>query len=205
MVVGDQFDVMKFAVLILIGLTSACSMIAPRQSVRTENPSPIYSVDTYEPIGQSLLLECGVYADVFRGGELIAGAVPLVVQDNLDCRFSQTHPKATWESESVLRFINASEESEEKDKVIVANKSRHVVKLLRVDAGDIFLAMDLNPSTELSVGIKHRQGSRWISAKGVIDTGVTMNGGANLNPSPSEGQRKICVVVEDQKISVRSC
>ncbi|HKW01710.1 MAG TPA: hypothetical protein VJN96_17915 [Vicinamibacterales bacterium] len=104
-------------------------------------------------------LEHSVRAKIFKGSTVLVPSEVIHEGDWFDDSYEMRFTGTDWVYDNVLRFKAANcRSSDSSDEVIVANHSPHRIGFLKLAAQDVFLILDLEPSTTVTLAAQHTCG-----------------------------------------------
>jgi hypothetical protein len=148
---------------------------------------------------------------VFKGSQPLVSAWPVHYADWFDTAFDHQYGGARWLADNVLRLESSGAQHRRdvpEDIVTVENNSGRALRLLTVEAADLFLILDVPEGWKTQLQATPQSGITdlsWIEAGGVLADGtIFRNTGVNfILPKGVEGAFHYAVDVQPGGIQIR--
>jgi hypothetical protein len=125
----------------------------------------------------------------------------------MDISFELAYPQHAWVSNNVLRFWRNPDVPEKKsDRLLVSNRTGKVIRYLKINAKDMFLIFDLEPTSTLELNPSHQSWLSWIECEGEFIDGQRISWkGVNFFHRGTIGEPlRYCVSISDDGVRIES-
>ena len=149
-----------------------------------------------------------VLFSVSRGDEAVFKDKYLHSGDWFDPSFDIAYTEHAWLSDQILRFYKKDFFNEgQLESILVLNKTREIIRYLRVTSLDTFLVLDVQPESTTTMAVSPPRGdSVWIKVEGEFAGGrqIKGNGVGFLFPKGKHGPFTYYVYLNENGFTIES-
>lgn len=173
------------------------------------SPNKTYTVELMGNKSRSVvpLTDQKVQFRLYKRGQPVVKAAPLISFDWFDSGFSKTYPEHKWVSESILQFSSNIVESENSlDSLVISNNTNKTVKYLKIRVLDMFLIFDIEPNSSIKLTVPHYRWQSWVVGEGEFEDGERISGnGVNFfHKDKLKEPLRYCISINNNVLRIES-